>query len=1011
MNKQTLLCLAITYQILPMLGLWVLAACHTETKEQASKQSLGLQEALATLEVEPGFEVELIASDPLIADPVDMEIDEYGRLYVLEMHGYPLDKSGVGQVMLLSDTDGDGQMDKSTTFADSLILPYGIMRWKKGLIVSDPPHLYYLEDTTGNGKADIKEIMLTGFALTNAHMTASNPLYGLDNWIYLTSEHGGGYKVYEELFNDKGSAIRYPQNPDAPQLPKEGTGRTVRFRPDTYQLESTSGKTQYGHGFTQWGDHILGNNSHHVYHEVIDASYLQRNPDLSVPNSTHNSNDHGTDVHGITENPELQALSGVGVYTAACGNTTYTGGAFPEPFGENTHFVCEPASNIVHVDKLIPDGASFTASRIGRDGKEFLASTDGWFRPVNLYIGPDGALYVVDYYRQIIEHPEWMSEEAIEAGGLYNGNQQGRIYRITAKGGTSASNWTQGLTLGDATNEELVATLAHANGWWRLNAQRLLIDRKAQDVVTKLTKMATDHASPLGRLHALWTLEGLNELTPELIAKALRDEEAGIRENAIKLVELHLDNTQLVNTLMALQNDKSPKVRFQLLCTLGYLDQPAVAKVRETMFFNDLNNNWMQIAALSAASLEKNALLAKLIKEYQANNPAYSSLIERLTTMIGNSSPPENVHALIQKAISNADKQDKWPLAMLQGLAQGIERRKTDSLVGQKVQDLLINTFFNHAEANIRRASLQLLKATNPAPDTQLNKAFTKAAAIAANPELPTDKRAEAVAFLRLDNPKDHSELFKRLIASEDKATVQRAAINNFGQLPDEVVVSYLIEKWPTLSPSLKNEAVNILLTSPGRVEALLDAIDEGKIKETEVNSRQRIQLMAKSSPDLRLRARSMFALKSPDEMNKPYKKSLEMEGDATAGKLVYAQHCAMCHQVRGKMGVPYGPDLGTVKQWRPEGLLTNILSPSLSVPVGYELWDVTMKNGESIQGIIENETSAAITLKMEGNVKKIINRQQVKEVKALNVSAMPTGFEEKIDPEQMADLIAFLLK
>ena len=998
------------YRVLPILALWMFASCNTEPEEQTPKQLLEPQEALATFDVEPGFEIKLIASDPLIADPVDMEIDEYGRLYVLEMHGYPLDKSGAGRVMLLSDTDGDGQMDKSTTFADSLVLPYGIMRWKQGLLVADPPHLYYLEDTTGNGEADTKEIMLTGFALTNAHMTASNPLYGLDNWIYLTSEHGGGYKVYEELFNEKGSAIHYPQNPDTPQLPKEATGRTIRFRPNTNQLELTSGKTQYGHGFTQWGDHILGNNAHHVYHEVIGARYLQRNPDLSVPNATHNGNDHGTDVHGITENPELQVLSGVGVYTAACGNTIYTGGAFPEPFREHTHFVCEPASNIVHVDKLIPDGASFTASRVGRDDKEFLASTDAWFRPVNLYVGPDGALYVVDYYRQIIEHPEWMSEEAIQAGELYNGNQQGRIYRIAARDGTPAFSWTKGLRLGDATNEELVATLAHANGWWRLNAQRLLIDREATDIIIQLAEVATNPTSALGRLHALWTLEGLNELTPELIAKALHDEEAGIRENAIKLAEQHLDNIQLVNTLMTLQDDESPKVRFQLLCTLGYLDKPAVAQVRETMLFNDLRDNWMQVAALSTSSLEKNALLAKLIKDYREDNPAYISLIERLTTMIGTSSPPENVRTLIQKAILNADQHDKWPLAMLQGLARGIERRKIDNQGWQKTQDLLINTFFDHADAAIRRASLQLLKAANTAPDTQLDKAFTKAASIAANPELPTDQRAEAVAFLTLDNPEDHSELFMRLIASEDKATVQRAAINSFGQLPDEVVIDYLMEEWPALSSGLKDEAVIILLASADRVKALLDAIDEGKVKKTDIDSRQRIRLMAKSSPDLRLRARSMFALKSPDETNKPYKKSLEMEGDAIAGKIVYAQHCAMCHQVRGKIGVSYGPDLGTVKQWRPEGLLTNILSPSLSVPVGYELWDITMKNGESIQGIIESETTVAITLKMEGNAKRIINRQEVKEINELNVSAMPTGFEEKIDPEQMANLIAFLL-
>src|SRR6185436_18607616 len=185
------------------------------------------------------------------------------------------------------------------------------------------------------------------------------------------------------------------------------------------------------HAFNDWGHHILGNNSNHIYHEVVAETYLQRNPGLLVSDATQTLTDHGIDVFPITQNPERQLLTNVGTFTSACGNIAYMGGAFSGLFNSDVCFVCEPVSNIVHADHLKDKGASFKALRVGRPQKEFLASRDAWFRPVNLYVGPDGALYLVDYYRQIIEHPEWMSEEAVKSGELYNGSDRGRIYRIT----------------------------------------------------------------------------------------------------------------------------------------------------------------------------------------------------------------------------------------------------------------------------------------------------------------------------------------------------------------------------------------------------------------------------------------------------------------------------------------------------------------------------------------------------------------------------------------------------
>lgn len=509
-------------------------------RPQSTPGEIPPEKALATFQLPEGFQIEMIASEPLLSDPVAMEIDEYGRMYVVEMHGYPLDKSGTGKVRLLADSDGDGKMDKTTVFAEGLVLPTGIMRWKKGILVTDPPNVLYLEDVDGDGRSDIRDTLLTGFAMSNPQHNFNNPLLGLDNWIYLGHEPAVTAKVFQAEFGDRGGEIFYPKLKEGKKLPQNALGRGVRFKPGKQDLEILSSYTQFGHTFDTWGRYLLVSNANPGYHEVIAARYLNRNPNLLVSNVTQTISDHSSDVFPITKNPLHQLLTDVGVFTSACGITSYQGGLFPSPFDRVT-FVAEPVSNIVHADIIRDKGASFTAGRVYQD-KEFLASTDSWFRPVNMYVGPDGALYVVDYYRQIIEHPEWMADDVIKSGALYNGVDKGRIYRITPKG-TGKAAWTRGLKLGDASDEELVKQLANPNLWWRKNAQRLLLDRQATRAIPTLGKMASNPASAVGRLHALWTLEGLDKLTSKHVIHALTDTEAGVRENAVKLSESFLETS------------------------------------------------------------------------------------------------------------------------------------------------------------------------------------------------------------------------------------------------------------------------------------------------------------------------------------------------------------------------------------------------------------------------------------------------------------------------------------
>ena len=971
---------------------------------------LQVGDALTAFDLEPGFKIEILAAEPLVSDPVDMEIDEYGNLYVLEMHGYPLDKSGLGQIKLLKDKNGDGEMDESTVFADGLTLPFGLMRWKKGILVADAPDLLYLEDTTMDGRADIREVMLTGFAFSNAQMNAGNPLYGLDNWIYLTSESGGTYQIYNKEFGDLGEDIHYPGVAESPRLPLAGTGRTVRIRPDLHKLELTSGKTQFGHAFDIWGHHLMGNNSNHIYHEVVAGSYLSRNPDLLVSDATQTLSDHGSEVFPITKNPEHQLLTSVGIFTSACGNTLYTGGSFPPPYNDKVHFVAEPVSNIVHADILRQDGASFLAGRFpGQADKEFLASTDSWFRPVNMYVGPDGALYLLDYYRQIIEHPEWMSEDAVKAGHLYNGMDKGRIYRISPTD-AAPPRWTKGLALGDATDEELVAELANPNSWWRLNAQRLLIDRRAEQAIPLLVKVAGD-TSAMGRLHALWTLEGMEALSPDLIETALQDSVAGIRENAVKLADLYyLKLPSIQNRLLSMQDDPDPKVRFQLLCTLGSIDTPQSGQVRNALLFKDLEDKWAQVAALTATSSESTLLLNVLVEKYKHDVPAYSSMITRLSAIIGATEEPGVIRGLVNKAIKTiSDDDNGWQAAVLGGLAQGLDGRTLPTSPLLKEQPGLIKAFFEHPSPAARQAALRLLTVTGIGSRAQLTTAIEKAATIAQNSRLSDERRSEAINFLALGDPASHTALLKKLVAASQPQSVQVAALNILSLIPGQTVTEYSIGQWSTFTPEIRRASVNTFLTSRERMETLLNAIDSGMIQKTSITFEQSVRLMTQRDEKLRARARAMFAHNDAANINKDYQEALALKGNVPEGKRIFSHNCAMCHQVKGADGESFGPDLGTVYNWQPEGVMANILAPNLSIAAGYELWSVETHKGESFQGIISSETPIAVTVKVAPNVEKTINRDDIKSLNNLNISGMPGGFENIINPQQMADLLAFL--
>jgi len=987
----------------------LLAGCSTAPESHSG--GIEAKSAIGTFQVANGFKIEMVASEPLISDPVAMDVDEYGNIYVVELHGYPLDTAGLGKIKLLTDTDGDGIPDKSTLFADHLRMPTGIMRWKKGVLVVDVPDIIYLEDSNNDHKADIKRTVITGIALTNPQHIANTPIFGLDNWIYLAHMGTVTPRVSME-FNDSGSLVRYADNPAARQLPRNADGRNIRFKPDTYELEMLSGYSQYGHTFDNWGHHICTDNSHHLFHEVIKAKYLQRNLNLLVADASEYIPDHGDncEVYPITVNPENQLLTGRGIITSSCGVTWYQGGLFPDSFN-NVTFIAEPVSNIVHADYINEKGATFTASRVYQQ-KEFLASKDGWFRPVQFYIGPDGALYVIDYYRQIIEHPEWMSDEVNKSGALYNGADKGRIYRITPTS-TSKMNWCNKINLGNASTEELVETLTSNNIWWRRNAQRLLMDRKDNTAIALLQHLIDTTASPLAAVHGLWTLEGFHAMNVTALTKALHHTAAGVRENAIQVAELHLDEfPQLREELFSLRNDPSAKVRYQLVCTLGNINDAESKAIQQQLLMKDIEDKWVQVAALSSSNGSELPLLEKSIQAFSSASAGNGLFFSNCAKLIGLSQQTDDIRKVIHLAVTNnSSRSDWWQSACLEGLSSSVAVKGIPPGNLEAEKSLLLSKFSAATSPLVRRASVDLLLMLGVTENNSWEKTLARAKATAANTKENEAYRIDAVRLIAIDKKGDYDAVLEKIITSDEPVKLQQTCLESYNRLAPGNACAFIVRNWKNLSRELRDVAMDVFRSSSNNSIVLLDAVKSGIIQSTSISWAAKEELANSDDSNVRNRARQLIVseIGSREEAYTKYLPVLTMKGDIAKGLVVFTAVCGTCHQYQGKYGTAFGPDLGSIQNRDKASIMADILNPNRSIAVRFDLWAVTKRNGERLSGIMSSETSSSLTLSQLGGKSITISRADIKSMETAEASAMPVGLETSVSKEQMADLLAFL--
>lgn len=950
-------------------------------------------EALKTFETAKGFHLELVAAEPLVRSPVAAAFDADGALYVCEMRDYPFkpDERGkaVGGVRLLRDTDGDGQFDEAHNFAEELLWAAGVVPWKGGVFIAAPPDIWYMKDTDGDFKADIKRRVFTGFGLENQQAMVNNLQFGLDHKIYGSTAGNGG-------------EIRPGNDPGA--KPISVKGRDFRFDPATEQFETITGTVQFGTTFDDWGNRFLCSESQPLKHVVLEEEYLVRNPFLAVPETIQNVAPgpvpifrispierwrHIRSSRRIAKNERAAASAGAShhVVDAAAGVTIYRGGAYPaELYGQV--FIGDGQNNLVHRRKLVPDGVTFSSQRVD-EKTEFVRSSDIWFRPVNFVNAPDGTLYCLDMNREVLESIH-IPLDVVKHLDLASGRNNGRIYRIAPDGFRSPGP----PRLSRVTSAELVAALESPHGWWRDTARRLIYERQDKSIVPALRKVVADSRMPQARVCALWSLAGLDALTDATLFAALRDSHAGVRANAVKLSRKHRVDEALPK-LLPLVDDESPQVRCEMAYVLGEIsNRAAAATALAKLARRDGGDRWMRSAILSSAASLAPDLIAELTLEHGVNStvvvksPFVDSeegrlLLGQLAGLIGARNDNNEVGRTLEFIVTGPLAASPAADRLLLDLARGLKRRG----------DVLNNTG--------SRAGIDKWLAE------KLNRALT----LAGSADAPLATRLTAIDLASVAARETARELFLELVRLDQPEPVQIAAVRALADDPDSIVTREFLNRFRSLTPDVRRAVLEALLQREDRTLALLEAAGREEISLSDVDSARRDLLLKHKNAVIRDLATRVFADSATGERKDVlarYQAALSLPAKAPDGLAVFEKTCANCHQLAGK-GFAVGPNLASSPSRDGSVLLTHILDPSQYVLPNYLQYVVVDKQGRSYTGMLAAQTATSVTLKKEKDESVTILRRDIDEMASTGKSLMPEGLEKDITVPEMANLIAFL--
>jgi putative heme-binding domain-containing protein len=923
--------------------------------------------------VPAGFAVELVASEPEIVNPIAMTFDDRGRIWVTESVEYPRKEAGRGRdrVKVLEDTDRDGRADKFTVFAEGLNIPTGVAVGFGGAWVLNAPDLLFLRDTDGDGKADRTEVVVTGFGRADMHELPSTLTWGPDGWLYGLNGVFNPSRIRSGDREYRFTCAMWKVHP-----------RTREFR---VVCEGTS--NPYGLAWDPEGAAIVEAchwANDHLFHFVEDG-YYKRQAGAYPP--------YAMRIGSITDHGHQK--------TAYCGLAYFDSDAYPEEYRGrlytgNIHGGC------INVDALARDGSSY----IARARPDFLTAHDAWFMPVAQKVGPDGCLYVLDWYDRYHCYQDANRDpEGID-------RLKGRLYRVRYGDSPRAPRFD----LAAEADEELIRRLASPNIYFRETAQRLLAERNTPAIRARLRDLIMDVSAPRkARMHALWALIGAGGLEPELHARLLDHPDASYRAWGVRAAgECRRVGPALLSAIAARARDGSPDVQLQVAVAAtrveGLDPLPILVEVLSSCGEDRLIPAiaWANLHPLLPTQADRFARLVEGADLHAA--PALARLLPRAVDRI--LGEPDAGLGPVGAIVGRLATRDVGLALECLSAASDRAREMSEARRGELREQL--RPVVQRALADDPDGPLALGARLLAA---RLGMGASDASAVRDRltaADQPEDARLMALDVLIALKDPALPDAIDRVLSAGAPGFLARV-LSNLGRADAPRIGEVVLAKYPTLDPQLKPLAVDLLLERGPWARKLLDAVLAGKLPRSTLDANHLRKILESNDREAIWAVEKAWGTVRGERDPRREQVVAEMgeylrghPGDPEAGRAVFKRLCAQCHAIYGE-GETLGPDLTSNGRGSFDQLLASVFDPSLVIGQPYRTTTVVTEGGRSLTGLVAEDSDRRIVLALPGGGKEVIPRIDVKYTRTSELSMMPEGIETILDRRELADLFAFL--
>ncbi|HEY1187085.1 MAG TPA: PVC-type heme-binding CxxCH protein [Gemmata sp.] len=982
------------------------------------QKPLPVEESIKHISTPVDFQVKVFVTEKeLGGKPIAMTWDEQGRLFVSVTVDYPNDMQPAGQgrdkIVMCEDTDGDGTADKITVFADKLSIATSVLPYAGGLIVHQAPVTLFLKDTTGDGKADVRQELFRGWSTGDTHAGPSNLHYGFDNWIYGAVGYAG--------FNGTVGGERHSFRQGFYRFKVEAGAKNELKVTKLEFLRSTSNNT-WGLCFDESGE-LFGStaNGCPIVHMPIPNRYYDKVKGLTPTVLQNIAPDNH--IEPITD--KVRQVDWHGGFTAASNISIYTARTYPREYWNRTAFISEPTGHLTAAMTLQPDGPSFRA----KYGWNLVASDDEWCAPIDAQVGPDGNMWVVDWYAFIVQHNPTPAGFKNGRGNAYETDLRdkthGRIYRVVY---TKAKE-EKPFTLKDTAPEKLVEALKHPNMTWRLHAQRLLVERGKLDdkTIAALTKLIEDKTVDetglnAGAVHAVWVLANLNNSKGnESILKAAEEHPSvSVRRAAWGAVPKAAEK---IEASLFRSGAREVDARVRLALHLALADVPPatdpafMAGVVNSALLGKTAPDRITLDALLAAGATRAADVlvgATLQGEEEKPTPEGLAALELLAKNYAATGDVSKLNALLL-ASSTAGKRSDILAATYDGLAAGWPANKRPQLNELDTDSVAI--ILKNLPASSRGRFLKLASTWGvKGLDAQLAELTKAAFATLADAKAKDADRISAAQQVIEFQP-DSDDAAAKLLAALGTDTSPALASGIFealAQSKSKGIGSAVVAKLKDLPPAVRPAALQLVLAKADSAKAFLDAVEKGALRFDLLALDQRQALASHPDKDISARARKILELggglpnADRQKVIEELKAALAKTGSVENGKKMFVAHCSKCHK-HGAEGTAIGPDLTGFGVHPREELMIAVLDPSRSVEGNFKLYRVQTADDRTVLGILGAQTGTSVEVIDAEAKRHQLAKSDIVSIKETDKSLMPEGFEKIMKPEELADLLEFL--